>query len=131
MRVTENLTAGAAKADSDAVVSRQHIEKPWGVEEVWDAGRYVVKCLHLRPGHRLSRQYHRQKTETLMVHRGQVRIALGDAERIYRPGEVVHVPAGKVHRIAAVDGPAVLFEASTPELDDVVRVEDDYGRVAG
>ena len=105
------------------------LPKPWGFEELLSCDQYAVKRLHVRAGHRLSLQYHRTKTETLMVHRGLAEILVGDEARLYRPGEFVHIAAGVRHRIAAEPhGDVDLFEVSTLELDDVVRLADDYGR---
>ena len=108
-----------------------YVRKPWGHEEMLFWGEYVVKLLHIRAGHRLSLQYHIEKTETLMVHRGIALIYLDGESRIYRAGEVIHVPAGVEHRIAAGGhGDVDIFEVSTPQLDDVVRLSDDYGRTS-
>ena len=106
-----------------------HTPKPWGYEELLVHGPYVLKRLHIRAGRRLSLQFHERKVETLMVADGTAEMTLDRAVCRYGPGEVVHIPAGVVHRIAAVEGDVDLFEASTPELDDLVRLEDDYGRV--
>ena len=77
------------------------LPKPWGFEELLSCDQYAVKRLHVRAGHRLSLQYHRTKTETLMVHRGLAEIIVGDEARLYRPGEFVHIAPGVRHRIAA------------------------------
>ena len=106
-----------------------HTPKPWGYGELLVHGPYVLKRLHIRAGRRLSLQFHERKIETLMVADGTAEMTLDRAVCRYGPGEVVHIPAGVVHRIAAVEGDVDLFEASTPELDDLVRLEDDYGRV--
>jgi mannose-6-phosphate isomerase len=108
------------------------IDKPWGFEELWHVGLYVVKRLHVGAGQRLSLQYHVFKTETLVVQSGRAQITLGDETVAYLPGDVVHIPAGMVHRITAdASGDADLFEVSTPELGDVIRLQDDYGRALG
>ncbi len=113
-------------AASEAVV---RTEKPWGHEELGHVGRYAAKLLFIRQGERLSLQYHEQKDETLFVHRGRPEITIDATTRVYEEGEIVRVPAGTVHRIAAPFGDVEIFEASTPELDDIVRLEDDYGRI--
>lgn len=105
-----------------------HTPKPWGYEELLVHGPYVLKRLHIRADRRLSLQFHERKVETLIVANGTAEMTLDGAVYRYGPGEVVHIPAGVVHRIAAVEGDLDLFEASTPELDDLVRLEDDYGR---
>lgn len=115
------------------MVSRR-IDKPWGHELIWaHTDRYVGKILHVRAGHALSVQYHERKDETLHLLRGRLRIWTGASvaaleEVELREGQSLHLPAGTVHRLEAVTDVDVL-EASTPELDDVVRLQDRYGRV--
>lgn len=109
------------------------VEKPWGHELIWArTDRYVGKILHVKAGHVLSCQYHRRKDETMHVLQGELILRTGtDAEaldsRAFRAGESVHIPAGLIHQIEAVTDTDVL-EASTPELDDLVRLSDRYGR---
>jgi mannose-6-phosphate isomerase len=108
------------------------IEKPWGHELIWaKADRYVGKILHVKAGHVLSLQYHLKKDETMHVLSGELKLRWGTEaslqERPFRAGESVHIPAGMVHQIEAVVDSDVL-EASTPELDDLVRLKDRYGR---
>lgn len=103
-------------------------EKPWGHEDLLVRGPYVLKRLYVRGGRRLSLQYHERKVETLVVVSGEAEILLDGVLGRYGPGDIVHVPAGAVHRIGAAEGDVELLEASTPELEDVVRLEDDYGR---
>lgn len=110
------------------------VEKPWGHELIWaHTDRYVGKILHVNAGHVLSCQYHEQKDETMHVLAGSVILRLWatpDAEpteRVMHPGESVHVTPGTIHSIEAVVDSDVL-EASTPELDDVIRLTDRYGR---
>ena len=109
------------------------VGKPWGYELIWArTDRYVGKVLHVRAGHTLSCQYHRRKDETMHVLRGELLLRTGAsadslAERVFRAGESVHIPAGMIHQIEAVVDTDVL-EASTPELDDLVRLSDRYGR---
>lgn len=109
------------------------VEKPWGYELVWAlTDRYVGKILHIEPGQVLSLQYHNRKDETIHVLAGEIvlRIKEGDVlvERRMGPGESLHIPPGTVHQMEALSA-ADLLEASTPELDDVVRLQDRYGRV--
>src|SRR5690349_4567227 len=104
----------------------RRVDKPWGHELVWaETSRYVGKILHIRAGHRLSRQYHRVKEETLMVQSGEMDLEVGPADAIelrrMKPGDVFHVTPGTIHRMLAVTDTDVL-EVSTPELDDVVRL---------
>lgn len=108
------------------------VDKPWGHELVWArTDRYVGKILHVRAGHQLSLQYHNVKDETMHVLRGRLllRTEVDGAlvEREFLAGESVHIPPKLVHQIAALEDTDVL-EASTPELDDLVRLQDRYGR---
>ena len=109
------------------------VEKPWGYELIWAlTDRYVGKVLHIEPGHVLSLQYHNRKDETIHVLSGEIifRVKEGDAltERRMRVGESYHITPLTVHQMEAVTA-ADLLEASTPEIDDVVRLQDRYGRV--
>ena len=108
------------------------VDKPWGHELIWArTDRYVGKVLHVKAGHVLSLQYHNKKDETMHVLSGELilrtRPATELVARAFRAGESVHIPAGLVHQIEAVVDSDVL-EASTPELDDLVRLSDRYGR---
>ena len=108
------------------------VEKPWGYELIWArTDRYVGKILHVNAGHVLSCQYHNVKDETMHVLRGELILRLGRGEglveRRFAAGESVHIPPTTVHQIEAVMDTDVL-EASTPELDDLVRLSDRYGR---
>lgn len=108
------------------------VDKPWGYELHWaKTGRYVGKIIHVDAGHALSLQYHRVKDETILVWSGRIRFETGqDDARVTRemgPGESVHIAPGTIHRMTAIE-PTDIFEVSTPELDDVVRLEDRYGR---
>jgi mannose-6-phosphate isomerase-like protein (cupin superfamily) len=109
------------------------VEKPWGHELIWArTDRYVGKILHIEPGHVLSLQYHNRKDETIHVLKGEIifRVKQGEelVERRMREGESYHIRPLTVHQMEAVT-PADLLEASTPEIDDVVRLQDRYGRV--
>lgn len=111
----------------------QVIEKPWGKEEVIEInGRYMMKKLTMWKGHRCSMQYHNVKCETIYVLSGQLRIFIGPdldnlTSRIYTAGETVTIQPGVVHRMEAAED-SVYLEASTPEMEDVVRLSDDYKR---
>jgi len=110
------------------------VDKPWGHELIWaKTDRYVGKILHIKAGEALSLQYHRIKDETLMVLTGKLQlIYFADGEeprtRELVPRDPFHVPPGLRHRMIAVEDTDVL-EVSTTELEDVVRLEDRYGRV--
>jgi mannose-6-phosphate isomerase len=108
------------------------VDKPWGHELIWArTDRYVGKILHVKAGHVLSLQYHNRKDETMHVLSGELilRTGTGDAlvSRPFKAGETVHIPPKLIHQIEAVRDSDVL-EASTPELDDLVRLQDRYGR---
>jgi mannose-6-phosphate isomerase-like protein (cupin superfamily) len=106
------------------------VEKPWGHEEWWAVtDKYVGKLLFIKQGHRLSLQYHNIKEETMRVISGVLTFVLGDETMVLYPGESVHVPPGTIHRMEAKTGDVSVIEVSTPELDDVVRVQDDYARL--
>ena len=110
-------------------------EKPWGYELLWAlSDRYVGKILHINAGHLLSLQYHTVKHESIFVLRGRMIFRYRDAQgalvdRVMETGEAQQVPTGLVHQFEALEDCDVL-EASTPHLDDVVRLQDRYGRVS-
>ena len=119
------------------------VEKPWG-REIWyaDQSAYAGKVLEVRKGRRLSLQYHERKTETLHLLSGKVLLtyrplASGETpaaslvtpadQRVWLPGQALHIPARTIHRFEALED-SVLLEVSTPDLTDVVRLQDDYAR---
>lgn len=111
------------------------IEKPWGYEEVWaHTDKYLGKLLTILPGHRLSLQYHQEKEETVYVLKGKLIVWFSKEEKdkvIYHEGVTYHVKPGVTHRFGAPEGekePTVLIEVSSPEIEDVVRLADDYNR---
>jgi mannose-6-phosphate isomerase len=109
------------------------VDKPWGYELHWaKTDRYVGKLIHVNKGHALSLQYHVKKDETIYLHAGLLLFEIGEegqelVRREMRPGDRVHVVPPTVHRMTALED-CDIFEVSTPELDDVVRLEDRYGR---
>ena len=104
------------------------VEKPWGREEWLAVGeRMALKRIVVHAGKRLSLQLHQRKEEAWLLVRGRARVRFGEIEGEMTPGEVLHVPPNTVHRIEALED-IELIEASTAELTDVVRLEDDYGR---
>jgi mannose-6-phosphate isomerase-like protein (cupin superfamily) len=109
------------------------IPKPWGNELIWArTDDYVGKVLTIEAGKRLSLQYHERKTETILVATGRLLLHFGPSvdeveTKVLGPGDHFHVPPGMVHRFEAITDTR-LVEVSTPELDDVVRLVDDYGR---
>lgn len=112
----------------------RRVEKPWGYEIIWaDGPGYVGKVLHVNKGHALSLQYHKVKDETVYVQSGTLLLELendkGEMESLrLGPGESRHIRPGRRHRMTAETDVDIL-EASTNHLDDVVRLEDRYGRV--
>jgi len=122
------LEAGAAEGS----IGRR-VEKPWGHELIWaETGRYVGKVLVIEVGRRLSLQLHRVKDESIYVVSGRLRLHLEEADGVVRttdlgPGEHRRIPTGRRHRFEALERVEIV-EVSTPELDDVVRIEDDFGR---
>jgi len=112
--------------------SVNRVDKPWGYELWWArTERYVGKILHVTAGHALSLQYHNVKEETIYVYSGRLLFEIQDGERLVGrdmlPGDRIHVTPGRVHRMTALED-CDLFEVSTPEVEDVVRLEDRYGR---
>ena len=111
----------------------RRVEKPWGWELVWaEADAYVGKLLFVRAGEALSLQYHERKDESWLVQEGRARLELGEVggelEAIeIEPGQAFHYRPGTVHRVTALED-LLVIEVSTTELDDVVRLEDRYGR---
>jgi mannose-6-phosphate isomerase len=108
------------------------IQKPWGYELIWaHTERYVGKILHINKGESLSYQYHRVKDETIRLLNGLMDMDLEtngiESKMRLNPGDCLHIVPGMKHRMIAVEDCDVL-EVSTPELDDVVRLEDRYGR---
>jgi mannose-6-phosphate isomerase len=109
------------------------VEKPWGHELIWAlTDRYVGKILHIEPGHVLSLQYHNKKDETIFLWSGRMLFEIKEGDELVsremKVGEAVHITPKTVHRMTAIDD-CDIFEVSTPELDDVVRLQDKYGRV--
>jgi mannose-6-phosphate isomerase len=111
------------------------VMKPWGHELIWaHTERYVGKILHVRAGEALSLQYHRQKDETIMVVSGRMQLTtylVGEPPVTRELGlrEPFHIPPGLRHRMVAIEDTDIV-EVSTPELEDVVRLEDRYGRTS-
>ena len=106
------------------------IDKPWGHEVIWaETERYVGKLLCINAGHRLSKQYHEKKEETVYVIKGILYNyeADGTITKVY-PGQALHINVGQIHRFGANESNVEVVEVSTPYLDDVVRLEDDYDR---
>lgn len=109
--------------------------KSWGWEELLECNEhYVVKKIFMRAGHCCSLQYHQEKTESFFLVSGRMRFHYGDKVEILEtedlwPASFRHIPVGMIHRMEALDEDIVYLETSTPQLDDVVRLADKYGRV--
>jgi mannose-6-phosphate isomerase len=110
------------------------VEKPWGYELIWAlTDTYCGKVLFVRAGQSLSLQFHRQKDEAWLVQAGRAKLELGNVgettlkEEVIGAGAAFHYAPGTVHRVTALEDTTIL-EVSTPQLDDVVRLEDAYGR---
>ncbi len=105
------------------------IEKPWGYENILEQNEiYVLKELFMKVGHGCSLQYHEVKRETIYVLTGRLEIKVNDKKRVYERGDSITIHPKEVHRMKAMSD-CLYLEASTPELDDVVRLDDYYGRV--
>ena len=122
----------SAGGDMNLLTNGTTIDKPWGHELLWaHTERYVGKVLHIKKGESLSYQYHRVKDETIRLLAGSMEMDVemdGQRSKLsLMPGDCLHIVPGMKHRMTAVEDCDVL-EVSTPELDDVVRLEDRYGR---
>ena len=113
--------------------SARRVDKPWGHELIWaQTDRYVGKILVIETGKRLSLQRHVRKDESILVRAGRLRLMLEDEAGVVQveelgPGDARHVRTGRIHRYEAIER-CELVEVSTPEVDDIVRLEDDFGR---
>ncbi len=112
----------------------RRVDKPWGYELIWaQTETYVGKVLFVRAGESLSLQFHREKDESWLVQSGRAKLELGAAgesvlkEEVIIAGAAFHYRPGTVHRVTAIEDTTIL-EVSTTQLDDVVRLEDAYGR---
>ena len=114
-------------------IETRRVDKPWGHELIWAlTDRYCGKILVIETGRRLSLQYHEEKDESILVLSGRLRLLLDDdagvlTDRELGAGESAHIAVGRRHRYEAIER-VELVEVSTPELGDVVRIEDDFGR---
>jgi mannose-6-phosphate isomerase-like protein (cupin superfamily) len=115
----------------------KRVEKPWGHEIVWAlSDTYCGKLLFVKAGESLSLQFHREKDESWYVQSGRAKLELGSAgdpvlnEEVIGPGACFRFRPGTVHRVTALEDTTV-FEVSTPQIEDVVRLEDRYGRTGG
>jgi quercetin dioxygenase-like cupin family protein len=133
--VRDGLRDHTLVAEIEASVNElpYRVDKPWGHELIWArTDRYVGKILHIEPGHVLSLQYHNKKDESIYVLTGEIilRLQQGETliERRMRQGDAFHIAPKTIHQFEAIVA-SDLLEASTPEIDDVIRLKDRYGRV--
>jgi mannose-6-phosphate isomerase-like protein (cupin superfamily) len=115
-----------------AISQPARVDKPWGYELIWaHTEKYVGKILHVNQGESLSYQYHKVKDETVYLLSGSLDLEIGDEQgrqtHRLKPGDCYRISPGTRHRMTAVEDCDIL-ESSTPELDDVIRLEDRYGR---
>ena len=109
------------------------IKKPWGKEELIEVNKkYMVKKLTMNKGHRCSLQFHKRKIETIYVLKGKLQISIGKnlknlRNKIYKAGDTITIKNKIIHRMLGISD-SVYLECSTPELTDVVRINDDYNR---
>jgi mannose-6-phosphate isomerase len=129
-----NLSSSNLEGGDRFAFEPRRVEKPWGYELIWAvAEQYVGKVLFVAAGQSLSLQFHREKDESWYVQAGRAKLELGEAgeavlvEEIITTGAAFRYRPGTVHRVTAIEDTTIL-EVSTPHLDDVVRLEDRYGR---
>ena len=112
----------------------QRTEKPWGFELLLaHTPKYASKLIFVKKGHRLSLQYHEKKDESIYIHEGEARLEIEGSDghmmsTLLQAGQCIPIPPLTRHRLEAIED-TTLFEVSTPELEDAIRLEDDYGRV--
>ena len=105
------------------------ISKPWGFEEILETNpNYTVKRLFMRKRHQCSYQYHQKKVETVLVLEGELTVVFEGEEKAFKRGQFFTVNPLQKHRMKAEREDVLYLECSTSELDDVVRIKDDYGR---
>lgn len=108
------------------------IEKPWGHEIIWAKTEfYIGKILFIKHGHQLSLQYHNVKDETILVQYGVLTLELDGDTFLLQPGQSQHIQSKSIHRMRADSEDVSVIEVSTIQLNDVVRIQDDYGRTNG
>jgi mannose-6-phosphate isomerase len=128
----ERLSPNLLDLDRFAVDVKR-VDKPWGHELIYAlTDRYCGKVIFVRKDEQLSLQFHREKDEVVYVHEGRIEMEIGDPGgpldvEVVGPGRAFHISPGTVHRWRALED-SIVLEVSTPEVDDVVRLEDRYGR---
>lgn len=110
------------------IMRAMRIEKPWGYEELIYVGEnYLLKKLFMKKGQRCSLQYHKIKHETVYVLEGKIELFHNGKNIVLLPNEHAIIAPGEIHRMTGLED-SIYLEASTPELEDVVRIQDDFGR---
>lgn len=109
-------------------LDKKIVDKPWG-QEVWlvHNDKYALKILKINKGHRFSLQYHEVKDESWYITKGRLLMTYDKEKCEIHEGEVIHIPPKTIHRLEALED-SEFIEVSTPELEDVVRIDDDYDR---
>jgi mannose-6-phosphate isomerase len=132
--MADRLSSPNLKGSEQFAFEPERVEKPWGYELIWAVTEnYAGKLLAVNAGQQLSLQFHRQKDESWYLLQGLAELefaAVGEkttTSEVVRPGAAFRIRPGTVHRIRALED-VLMLEVSTPHLDDVVRLEDDYGR---
>jgi len=133
--VTDRLTSPNFGDLSEFAIEPTKVEKPWGYELIWAlTDEYCGKILFVKAGESLSLQFHREKDESWLIHTGRAELEIGAPgvktpnSEIVGPGGAFRIRPGTIHRVKALEDTTII-EVSTPQLEDVVRLEDRYGRV--
>jgi mannose-6-phosphate isomerase len=133
--VSDHLSSPNLSGLEPFAVEPERVEKPWGWELIWArTEHYVGKLLFVRAGHALSLQFHNEKDESWYFQEGRAEVEIGapgdktPGTEVVAPGAAFRLRPGTVHRVRALEDTLIL-EVSTPHLDDIVRLEDRYGRV--
>lgn len=132
--MTDHLTSPNFGGLSDFAIEPTKVEKPWGYELIWAlTDDYCGKLLFVKAGESLSLQFHREKDESWFLQTGRAELEMGAPgdktpnSEIVGPGAAFRIRPGTVHRVKALED-TVILEVSTPQIEDVVRLEDSYGR---
>jgi mannose-6-phosphate isomerase-like protein (cupin superfamily) len=132
--MSDHLTSPNLGGLSEFAIEPTKVDKPWGYELIWAlTDDYCGKILFVKAGESLSLQFHREKDESWLVHSGRTELEMGKPgdktpnREVVGPGAAFRIRPGTVHRIKALEDTTIL-EVSTPQLEDVVRLEDNYGR---
>jgi mannose-6-phosphate isomerase len=132
--VSDHLTSPNLGGLSEFAIEPTKVDKPWGYELIWAlTDEYCGKILFVRAGESLSLQFHREKDESWFVHSGRAQLELGSPgdkspnSEVVGAGAAFRIRPGTIHRVKALEDTTII-EVSTPQIEDVVRLEDEYGR---